>query len=73
MGDSAWRGELDAHDAIVRAELDRFGGREVNTTGDGFVAAFDVPTAAVRAALAIVHAAAGGRILIARRRPHRRM
>ena len=54
MGDSAWRGELDAHDAIVRAELDRFGGREVNTTGDGFVAAFDSPTAAVRGALAIV-------------------
>ena len=57
MGDSAWRGELDAHDAIVRAELDRFGGREVNTTGDGFVAAFDVPTAAVRGALAIVRSA----------------
>ncbi len=57
MGDAAWRGELDAHDAIVRAELDRFGGREVNTTGDGFVAAFDVPTAAVRGALAIVRSA----------------
>jgi pimeloyl-ACP methyl ester carboxylesterase len=57
MGDSAWRGELDAHDAIVRAELARFGGREVNTTGDGFVAVFDVPTAAVRGALAIVRSA----------------
>ena len=56
-GRPAWRGELDAHDAIVRAELDRFGGREVNTTGDGFVAKFDVPTAAVRGTLAIVRSA----------------
>jgi class 3 adenylate cyclase len=55
-GDAAWRNALDAHDAIVRAQLSRFGGREVNTTGDGFVATFDAPTAAVRAALAIVEA-----------------
>jgi class 3 adenylate cyclase len=57
LGDAAWRRELDAHDAIVRAQLGRFGGREVNTTGDGFVATFDAPTSAVRAALAIVDAA----------------
>jgi class 3 adenylate cyclase len=56
LGDDAWRGELDAHDAIVRAQLGRHGGREVNTTGDGFVATFDAPTAAVRAALAILDA-----------------
>jgi class 3 adenylate cyclase len=55
-GDTAWRNALDAHDAIVRAQLSRFGGREVNTTGDGFVATFDAPTAAVRAALAIIDA-----------------
>jgi class 3 adenylate cyclase len=57
LGDAAWRGELDAHDAIVRAQLGRFGGREVNTTGDGFVATFDTPTGAVRAATAIIDAA----------------
>jgi class 3 adenylate cyclase len=56
LGDLAWRGELDAHDAIVRAQLGRFGGREVNTTGDGFVAMFDAPTAAVQGALAILEA-----------------
>jgi class 3 adenylate cyclase len=57
LGDAAWRRELDAHDAIVRSQLGRFGGREVNTTGDGFVATFDAPTSAVRAAIAIIEAA----------------
>ena len=56
VGDVAWRNQLDAHDAIVRAQISRFGGREVNTTGDGFVAMFDAPTSAVRAALAIIDA-----------------
>ena len=54
LGDAAWRGYLDAHDAIVRAELRRYGGREINTTGDGFLAAFESPTQAVRCAHAIV-------------------
>jgi class 3 adenylate cyclase len=58
LGDAAWRSLLDAHDALVRSELNRFGGREVNTTGDGFVSAFDSPTQAVRCAEAIVAAAA---------------
>jgi class 3 adenylate cyclase len=58
LGDVAWREELDAHDALVRVQLGRFGGREVNTTGDGFVAMFDAPTAALRCATAIVQAAA---------------
>jgi class 3 adenylate cyclase len=56
VGDVAWRNQLDAHDAIVRAQISRFGGREVNTTGDGFVAMFDAPTSAVRGALAIIDA-----------------
>jgi class 3 adenylate cyclase len=51
IGDSAWRHVLERHDALVRRELARFSGREVNTTGDGFVAAFDSPTQAVRCAL----------------------
>ena len=57
MGDREWRAYLDTHDAIVRAELGRFGGREVNTTGDGFLASFDSPAQAVRGAQAIVAAA----------------
>jgi class 3 adenylate cyclase len=64
LGDEAWRRELDTHDSIVRAQLGRLGGREVNTTGDGFLASFDTPTAAVRAALAILDAtSAAGFIL----------
>jgi class 3 adenylate cyclase len=58
LGDRTWRRQLEAHDRLVRRELVRFGGREVNTTGDGFVAAFDSPTQAVLAAAAISRAAA---------------
>ena len=47
---------LETHDAIVRQELRRHSGREVNTTGDGFLASFDSPTQAVRCARAIVGA-----------------
>ena len=52
MGDRRWRDMLDQHHALVRRELERFGGREVSTTGDGFFAAFDRPVSAVRCALA---------------------
>jgi hypothetical protein len=38
LGDRDWHALLDAHDAVVRAQLDRFRGREVNTSGDGFLA-----------------------------------
>jgi class 3 adenylate cyclase len=54
LGDTAWRAYLDTHDAIVRLELRRFGGREINTTGDGFFGAFESPTQAVRCAHAIL-------------------
>ena len=64
LGDTAWRAYLDAHDAIVRSELLRYGGREVNTTGDGFVAAFESPTQAVRCAQAIVVASAAHDIAV---------
>jgi pimeloyl-ACP methyl ester carboxylesterase len=57
LGDRAWRAYLESHDAIVRAELRRYDGREVNTTGDGFFAAFESPTQAVRCAEAIVRTA----------------
>jgi class 3 adenylate cyclase len=64
MGDHEWRAYLDTHDRIVRAELTRFGGREVNTTGDGFMSAFGSPTQAVRCAAAIVTAAAAAGIAV---------
>jgi len=53
MGDSDWHALLDAHDAVVRAQLARFRGREVNTSGDGFLAMFDGPQRAIRCAIAI--------------------
>jgi class 3 adenylate cyclase/pimeloyl-ACP methyl ester carboxylesterase len=53
LGDRAWRDVLERHHAAVRRELVRFRGREVDTAGDGFLAAFDGPARAVRAALAI--------------------
>jgi class 3 adenylate cyclase len=56
LGDHRWHDLLDNHDRIVRHELDRFGGREVNTAGDGFVATFPTPSVAIDCAEAIVDA-----------------
>jgi class 3 adenylate cyclase len=53
LGDSNWRGLLERHHSAVRRELARFDGRELDTAGDGFFAAFDGPARAVRAAIAI--------------------
>jgi class 3 adenylate cyclase len=53
IGDRDWHALLDAHDAIVRVQLNRFRGREVNTSGDGFFAMFDGPQRAIRCAMAI--------------------
>ena len=53
MGDRDWHALLDAHDAVVRVQLTRFRGREVNTSGDGFLAMFDGPQRAIRCAMAI--------------------
>jgi class 3 adenylate cyclase len=50
LGDDRWRDLLDNHDTIIRHELQRFGGREVNTAGDGFVATFSSPSAALACA-----------------------
>jgi class 3 adenylate cyclase len=52
-GDKRWHQLLDAHDAAIRRELDRFHGEEVKTTGDGFLAAFDGPGRAISCAQAI--------------------
>jgi class 3 adenylate cyclase len=51
LGDHAWRKLLDAHDTVVRTHLARFRGKEVKTTGDGFLATFDGPARAIRCAL----------------------
>ncbi len=53
LGDTEWTDLLQAHHAIVRAELARFGGREIDTAGDGFLATFDGPARAVRCAIAV--------------------
>jgi class 3 adenylate cyclase len=54
IGDRAWRELLDRHHRAIRTDLDRFRGREVDTTGDGFLAVFDGPGRAVRCARAAV-------------------
>jgi class 3 adenylate cyclase len=53
LGDQQWRRLLDAHDRMVRDQLRRFRGREINTTGDGFFASFDGPARAILCARAI--------------------
>lgn len=58
IGDREWRKQLERHHAAVRAQLARYRGREVDTTGDGFLATFDGPTRAVRCAQAIRDTAA---------------
>ena len=56
LGDRRWRSLLDTHDRTVRDQLRRFRGREINTTGDGFVASFDGPARAIRCAKAMIEA-----------------
>jgi class 3 adenylate cyclase len=56
LGDDHWRDLLDSHDNLVRRELRRFGGREVNTAGDGFVATFSSPSVALDCAEQVVDA-----------------
>ncbi len=56
LGDTRWRELLDAHDGVVRRELERYRGTEVATTGDGFLAAFDGPARALRCAHAVIDA-----------------
>ncbi len=53
VGDVAWRELLAAHYQLVRSQLERFQGREVKTTGDGLLAVFNAPAAAVRCAATI--------------------
>jgi class 3 adenylate cyclase len=54
LGDRAWADLLEVHNARVRFELRRFGGREIDTAGDGFLTSFDSPTSAIRCARAVL-------------------
>ena len=54
LGDRQWRQLIDRHDRVARAEVDRFHGRLVKTTGDGLLATFDAPTRALRCAIALI-------------------
>lgn len=56
LGDRGWRQLIEQHHALVRRHLARFRGREVDTAGDGFFAAFDGPARAIRCASAIIEA-----------------
>lgn len=56
LGDLRWHDLLDNHDRIVRHQLARFSGREVNTAGDGFVATFTSPSVGLDCAEAIAEA-----------------
>jgi class 3 adenylate cyclase len=59
LGDAAWRQVLAEHNRLVRASIDRFRGREVNTTGDGFLATFGSAVGAIRSAIAMREAVRG--------------
>jgi class 3 adenylate cyclase len=54
LGDRRWRELLEAHQRDVRGALERFAGREVKSTGDGFLATFDGPARAIRCARELV-------------------
>ena len=71
LGHRKWMALTDAHDAMVRASLDRYRGIEVKTIGDGFLATFDATTRAVRAAIDVTTLANGMGIKY-RGRPQRR-
>jgi pimeloyl-ACP methyl ester carboxylesterase len=53
LGDRRWRELLERHHTLVRQQLDRFNGREMDTAGDGFLATFDGPARAIRCGYAI--------------------
>ncbi len=56
LGDREWRKTLEQHHELVRRQLVRFRGREIDTAGDGFFASFDGPARAIRCACAISEA-----------------
>jgi len=52
LGDRSWSDLVERHHALIRAQLDRYRGREFDTAGDGFFATFDGPIRAIRCAVA---------------------
>lgn len=53
LGDRRWKALLDRHHELIRHEIERYGGEELDTTGDGFLVMFDRPARAVRCGLGI--------------------
>jgi class 3 adenylate cyclase len=53
LGDARWRELVQAHHGLVRRQLVRYRGTEIDTAGDGFLASFDGPARAIRCACAI--------------------
>jgi len=53
LGDRGWRDLLDSHNAAMKVEIDRFKGRIVKSTGDGYLATFDGPARAIHCACAV--------------------
>ncbi|MBT2323878.1 adenylate/guanylate cyclase domain-containing protein [Variovorax paradoxus] len=60
LGDARWHALLDSYYGVVRRQLARFKGREIDTAGDGFFASFDGPARAIRCAAAVI---SGARLL----------
>jgi class 3 adenylate cyclase len=58
LGNRRWRDLLEAHNALVRREIVRYSGREIDTAGDGFVASFAGPSDAISCARAAIEAVA---------------
>jgi class 3 adenylate cyclase len=56
LGDRRWREVLDAHDALARRQVERYGGRIVQATGDGLLATFDGPARGIGCAVALTDA-----------------
>ncbi len=73
VGDRRWRELLERHHAVVRHQLERYQGREVDTAGDGFLATFDGPARAIRCASAAVAGRSVARPRDPSGRAHRRM
>ena len=73
LGDRAWRELLERHHVLVRRQLLRFRGQEVDTAGDGFFASFDGPARAIRCACAIVESTSGARSRVTCRPAHGRV
>jgi class 3 adenylate cyclase len=59
LGDAAWRERLEEHQRMVRGALELHRGREIKTTGDGFLATFDGPARAIRCASHVRESAEG--------------